>query len=283
RSMKLARILAAASSGTNSQSTSPAETSYTFSSGWSTTTPRSDSVSAMARTSSISGTLLNRQRSPVRVAAASILRAAFLAPLTRIVPSSATPPSTRKRSRGSFGGSNSQWNGLASAIGTGLPPPATSLVLPALRHADAQQGLLQRRARDGEVRALLVAGLERLLGLAPGLLGLLEIDLGRHVRGLGHHHDLVRPDLHEAADDGERFLVAAAADAQLADAQRRQERRVVGQHAQLAVRAGQHDRSTVSLNASRSGVTISSRRGTLGAQLGRVGLDVVEGAGEEER
>src|SRR6476660_2171808 len=83
----------------------------------------SDNVSAIARTSSTSGTLLNRQRSPVRVAAASILSAAFLAPLTLIVPSSGTPPVTRKRSRGIRGGSNSQWNGLASAIGTG-PTPA---------------------------------------------------------------------------------------------------------------------------------------------------------------
>ena len=51
--------------------------------GWSTTTPRSRRVSAMTRTSSISGTLVNRQRSPVSVAAASSLSAAFLAPLIR--------------------------------------------------------------------------------------------------------------------------------------------------------------------------------------------------------
>ena len=35
----------------------------------------------MTRTSSISGTFVNRQRSPVRVAAASIFSAAFFAPL----------------------------------------------------------------------------------------------------------------------------------------------------------------------------------------------------------
>jgi hypothetical protein len=73
-------------------------------------------VSAIARTSSISGTLLNRQRSPVSVAAASIFSAAFFAPLTLIVPSSGTPPVTRNRSRGTLGGSYSQWNGRASAI-----------------------------------------------------------------------------------------------------------------------------------------------------------------------
>ncbi len=48
----------------------------------------------MTRTSSISGMLVNRQRSPVRVAAASSFRAAFFAPLTLTVPSSATPPVT---------------------------------------------------------------------------------------------------------------------------------------------------------------------------------------------
>ena len=47
--------------------------------------PRSWSVSTMTRTSSISGTFVNRQRSPVRVAAASSLRAAFFEPLTRTV------------------------------------------------------------------------------------------------------------------------------------------------------------------------------------------------------
>ena len=96
--MKLARIFAAASSGTNSHSTSPEATSYTFGSGWSTTTPRSRSVSAMTRTSSISGTFVNRQRSPVSVAAAISLRAAFLAPLIGTVPDSGRPPSIVKTS-----------------------------------------------------------------------------------------------------------------------------------------------------------------------------------------
>src|SRR4051794_40664634 len=85
------------------------------------------------------------------------------------------------------------------------------------------------------------ARLEGAFRFATCLLRLLEIDLGRHVGGLRHHDDLVRPDLHEAADDGERFLLALAADAQLADAEGRQERRVVRQHPELAVAAGQHD------------------------------------------
>ena len=114
--MNEARILAAASSGTNSQSTSPAATSYTPSAGWSTTTPRSLSTSAMTRTSSISGTFSNRHRSPVRVAAASSLRAAFFAPLTCTVPRRGWPPSMRNASGGGTSGVNSQWNGFASAI-----------------------------------------------------------------------------------------------------------------------------------------------------------------------
>src|SRR3954471_18701663 len=79
------------------------------------TTPISRSVSAMARTSSISGTFVSRQRSPVSVAAASILRAAFFAPLTRTVPSRGRPPVTRYRSGATLGGSYSQWKGRASA------------------------------------------------------------------------------------------------------------------------------------------------------------------------
>ena len=69
----------------------------------------------MTRTSSISGTLVSRQRSPVRVAAASSLRAAFLAPLIGTVPWSGRPPSIRKTSRATGSGRYSQWNGRASA------------------------------------------------------------------------------------------------------------------------------------------------------------------------
>ena len=62
----------------------------------------------MTRTSSISGTFENRQRSPVSVAAASSLRAAFFEPLTRTVPDSGLPPSMRKISRAIGSGWNSQ-------------------------------------------------------------------------------------------------------------------------------------------------------------------------------
>ena len=73
-------------------------------------------MSAMTRTSSISGTFVNRQRSPVRVAAASIFRAAFFEPLIGTVPDSARPPVTRNTSWATGSGLYSQWNGLASAI-----------------------------------------------------------------------------------------------------------------------------------------------------------------------
>ena len=66
--------------------------------------------------SAISGTLVKRQRSPVRIAAASSLSAAFLAPLMGTLPRSGRPPSTRNASRWTGGAVYSQWNGRASAI-----------------------------------------------------------------------------------------------------------------------------------------------------------------------
>src|SRR2546423_2224164 len=231
-----------------------------FGPGWSTTTPRSRSVSAMTRTSSISGTFVKRQRSPVSVAAASILRAAFLAPLMRTSPCSGRPPSIRNTSRVTASGTYSQWNGLASAMAppmmNGQPQrclatrspsagatrllatwarTAGSLMTTALGDADAEQRLLERGARRGQVRWLVVARFERPFGLAARLLGALEIDLGGHVRHLGHHDDLVRPDLDEATRDGEVLLAAARPDPQLADAEHRHERGVVGQDPQLAL------------------------------------------------
>ncbi len=69
----------------------------------------------MTRTSSISGTLVSRQRSPVSVAAASSLSAAFLAPLIGTVPDNGRPPTTVKISRATGSGWYSHWNGRASA------------------------------------------------------------------------------------------------------------------------------------------------------------------------
>src|SRR4249919_990060 len=186
--MKLARILAAASTGTKSQSTSPEAISYVLGSGRSTTTPRSRSVSAMTRTSSMTGTLVSRQRSPVRVAAAISLRAAFLEPLIATRPFNGRPPSTRKTSRGTGAGSYSQWNGRASAtISRRLgerPRSAASpgaLAMAALRDPDADERGLELRSRQRQVGRLLEAALERLLGLRLGRQRTLQVDLGGHV------------------------------------------------------------------------------------------------------
>ena len=70
----------------------------------------------MTRTSSISGTLVKRQRSPVSVAAANSFSAAFFEPLIETFPRRGTPPSIRNTSRATGSGVNSQWNGRASAI-----------------------------------------------------------------------------------------------------------------------------------------------------------------------
>ena len=88
-----------------------------------------------------------------------------------------------------------------------------TLAVAPLGDTDPEQRRLELRPGGRQVGALDVAALERLLGLAARLLGLLEVDLGRHVGRLGHHDDLVRPDLEEAADDRERLLLAALADA----------------------------------------------------------------------
>src|SRR5688500_8252929 len=125
----------------------------------------------MTRTSSISGTLVNRQRSPVSVAAASIFRAAFLAPLIATVPDSGLPPSTRKISRWTGSGTYSQWNGLASA--TPLPAAPRALPVASLGDADPEERLLQGGPGGRQVGAFAVPRFEGPLCLAPSLLRLL--------------------------------------------------------------------------------------------------------------
>jgi hypothetical protein len=70
----------------------------------------------MTRTSSISGTFVKRQRSPVRVAAASSFRAAFFEPLIGTSPS-ADAALDPEDLAGHRLGRDSQWKGFASAIG----------------------------------------------------------------------------------------------------------------------------------------------------------------------
>ena len=104
----------------------------------------------MTRTSSISGTFVNRQRSPVRVAAASSLRAAFFAPLISTRPDSARPPSIRKTSRVTGAGWYSQWNGRASATSRSSAVPRT-LAVTTLGDPDPEEGLLEAGPGRGQV------------------------------------------------------------------------------------------------------------------------------------
>ena len=90
--MKLARILIAASSGTNGHSASPAWSSSASPFTRRTSKPMSVSTSRRMATSLILGTLRRTQRSSVRTEAAIILRTAFLAPAMRTSPESGVPP-----------------------------------------------------------------------------------------------------------------------------------------------------------------------------------------------
>jgi hypothetical protein len=84
----------------------------------------------------------------------------------------------------------------------------------AFRNADAHEGLLEGCSCRRQVGAFGEARLECPFRLAARLLRTLQIDLRCEVGRLGHHHDLVRADLDEATDDGERFLGAALANPQ---------------------------------------------------------------------
>src|SRR3989442_9024647 len=104
-------------------------------------------------------------------------------------------------------GRYSQWNGRASAkrsirAAASAAAPRT-LPMATLRDPDPEQGLLEGGPGDGQVGALVVAALERPLRLPPGLAGRLQADFRGEVGGLGHDDDLVRPNLDEAAEDGE--------------------------------------------------------------------------------
>ena len=112
---------------------------------------------------------------------------------------------------------------------------ARTLAVPPFGDADPERGLLEWRAGGARSAPSWIAGLERALGLTSGLLGLLEVDLAGHVGCLGHDDDPVGPDLEEPADDRERLLDAALAEPQLADAERRYQRRMVRQDAELAL------------------------------------------------
>src|SRR5260221_13588429 len=147
----------------------------------------------MTRTSSISGTFVDRQRSPVRVAAASSFRAAFFAPLIATVPLSGRPPSMSSAVCSTGSGRYSHWKGRASAMvwsSSVLAAVPRTLAMTALGDPDPEERLLERRSRGRQVGALAVADLECALGLAAGLLGSLAADVRPEVGPLGPHHDL---------------------------------------------------------------------------------------------
>jgi hypothetical protein len=124
-----------------------------------------------------------------------------------------------------------------------LPPVPGAFAVSTLGDADPEEGVLEGGAGGGEVDIIGLGGtFEGPFRFAPGFLGALEIDLARHVGRFRHDHDPIGPDLEEAADDRERLDLSALADAQFADAQHRDERRVVRQHAELALDSRELDR-----------------------------------------
>src|SRR6476659_727784 len=240
----------------------------------------------MTRTSSISVTFVYRQRSPVSVAAASSLSAAFLAPLIGTIPDSGRPPSIRNTSLATGSGLYSQWNGFAAAIlrcaaSAAVPRP---FAVSALRDADPEECLLELGSGGGQVDGVRRRGsLESAFRLAAGFLGHLEVDLACQVRGLGHHDDAVRPDLEEPAGDRERLLRAALPDPQLPDAEHRDEGRVMRQDPELAFDAGELDRiDRVRIRQALRGHDLEQERHGSAGQLRRVLANVVERAGQEE-
>ena len=186
---------------------------------------------------------MSRQRSPVRVAAASSLSAAFLAPLI------ADGPVQRRAAldaedlpRHRLGMELPvERSGVGHAGGPSAAVPRTLAVAP---FGDAGSGgarLQWARAAARSAASVAPPSSARSASRRASCAFSRSISAG-HVGRLGHHHDLVRPDLEEAADDRERLLRAALADAQLADAEHRHERRVVRQHPELALDARQDDR-----------------------------------------
>ena len=127
---------------------------------------------------------------------------------------------------------------LASARSLVLAPRSACATL---GEADADECSLEGRPREREIGRLHEAAFDDAFGLAPGALGPLQVDLGGHVGGLGEDHDAVRPNLEEAAKDGELFLLSAALDAKHALAEGGDQRGMVREDAKLAFAARDDD------------------------------------------
>ena len=117
-----------------------------------------------------------------------------------------------------------------------------AFTMASLSNPDPEEGMLELSAGGGQVDRVGRGTLERPFRLAPRLLGPLEVDLTGHVGRLGHDHDLVRPNLQEAAGDGEELFLATTPNAQLPEPERRQQRRMVRQHPELPLNTRTHNR-----------------------------------------
>ena len=199
----------------------------------------------MTRTSSISGTFSNRQRSPVRTAAASSFSAAFLAPETCTVPCSGRPPSIRNASGAAPPGGTPSGSGLASAMQwntagvsrAGAVPPGAGPRRPgsgAARAGAPRARPTGRPPRRSPPSSAFSASSRAALAFSRSISDV-------EVRGLRHHDDLVRPHLQEPARDREQLLLAALPDGQLPDPEQAHQRRVVRQDPELAVDPGHED------------------------------------------
>jgi hypothetical protein len=150
-----------------------------------------------------------------------------------------------------------------------------------LGEADADERSLKGRPREREIGRLHETAFDDVLGLAASPLRPFQVDFRGHIGHLGQDHDAVRPNLEEAAEDGERLFLPAALDAKHALAEGRDKRGMVREDAKLAFAARDDDLVHVAFEGSflrrddfemqrhyfipRSSKTGAARRTTLGA------------------
>jgi len=112
---------------------------------------------------------------------------------------------------------------------------ATRLARAALRKADPNESPLKCGPGTREVGGFDETVVDRVLGLAPRPLGTLEVYVRGDVGRFGQDHDPVRTNLQEAAEDGDLLLLAAVLEPQHALAEQRDQGRMMGQNAHLAL------------------------------------------------
>jgi hypothetical protein len=113
-------------------------------------------------------------------------------------------------------------------------------VLATLRDTQADRRSLERLFGSRKIESLTTLGEPRLGALAGGL-GPLQVNLLDALRRIGQHDDAVVQHLEEAAEDDQRLLAAALLDTHLTGREKREERRVLWQDAELPLRAGRDD------------------------------------------